>query len=293
MDFCNFLDICPGEDLLKANPRNGDEHNGGQVVMEQQAENRNDLAVFAMRLAEHAGALSLKYFRKTLDVEHKADRSPVTVADRSIETAMRQRIEETYPHHGILGEEHGEENIDRANTWVLDPIDGTKSFITGMPTFGTLVAHLEHAVPVIGIIDMPMLDERWLGVAGQPALFNGSACKTSDCRRLADANIYATSPDMFDAAGKDAFDRVSMRAAMRRFGGDCYAYGLLASGHVDAVMEMQLEPYDYMALVPVIECAGGVITDWQGAPLHTGSDGHVIAAATPALHDEMLCALAA
>ena len=262
--------------------------NSKQDEMSQQSEIFDDLAVFAMRLADLGGGLSLKYFRKTLDVEHKADCSPVTIADREVEAAMRERIEQIYPSHGIYGEEHGLDNVDAAHTWVLDPIDGTKSFITGMPTFGTLIAHLEDGVPVIGVIGVPAMDERWLGVAGRPSLFNGFTCATSDCQTLAEANVYTTSLDIFDAAGLEFFERVSSRAAMRRFGGDCYSYGLLASGHVDAVVEMSLEPYDYLALVPVIEGAGGVITDWQGNPLRTTSDGRVIAAASEALHAEIL-----
>jgi len=247
-----------------------------------------DLAVFAMRLADAAGEISMRYFRRALDVEHKADNSPVTVADRAVETAMRERIEETYPAHGIFGEEHGKEKLGGEHTWVLDPIDGTKSFITGMPLFGTLIAHLEHGEPVLGVIDIPATDERWLGVRGMSTLFNGFACHVSSCKRLAEANLYATSPDIFDEAGASAFGRVSTRAAMRRFGGDCYAYGLLASGHIDAVMEMSLEPYDYLALVPIIECAGGVVTDWSGDRLSEQSDGRVVAAATPELHGEIL-----
>ncbi len=256
--------------------------------MTQQFQNRDDIAFFAMRLADLAGTLSLDYFRKSLDVEHKADTSPVTIADRTVESAMRERIEEHFPDHGIFGEEHGKANVGGAHTWILDPIDGTKSFITGMPTFGTLIAHLENGVPVVGVIDIPALDERWLGIAGKPALFNNIECRTSGCKRLANANIYATSPDIFDASGKVLFERVSDRAAMRRFGGDCYTYGLLASGHVDLVMEMSLEPYDFMALVPVIECAGGLITDWKGEKLHEESDGHVLASASPSLHAEVL-----
>lgn len=256
--------------------------------MSQQSEIFDDLAVFAMRLADLAGGLSLKYFRKELDIEHKADCSPVTVADREVEAAMRERIEQMYPSHGIFGEEHGKANIDAVHTWVLDPIDGTKSFITGMPTYGNLIALLEQGTPVIGIVNMPAMDERWMGIAGRPSLFNGFPCLTSDCQSLAEANIYATSLDIFDAPGLAAFERVSARAAMRRFGGDCYSYGLLASGHVDAVVEMSLEPYDYLSLVPIIEGAGGVITDWQGKALCQGSDGRVIAAASAELHAEIL-----
>lgn len=258
----------------------------GDVVL--QSDNLEDLSIFALRLADAAGAVSMQYFRRVLDVEHKADHSPVTIADRAVEATMRERIEAKYPTHGIFGEEHGKENTDSTQLWILDPIDGTKSFITGMPTFGTLIAHLENGVPVLGVIDIPATGERWLGVKGKPALFNGDTCHVSSCTQLSKANIYATSPDIFDEVGASAFERVSSKAAMRRFGGDCYAYGLLASGHIDAVMEMSLEPYDYLALVPVIECAGGVVTDWNGARLTDQSDGRVIAAATAELHGEIL-----
>ena len=165
--------------------------------LKQQAINHDELAVFAIGLADLAGPLALEYFRKSLDVEHKADTSPVTIADRTVESAMRQKIEQTYPDHGILGEEHGKENTGGAHTWILDPIDGTKSFITGMPTFGTLIAHLENGVPVVGVIDIPAMKERWLGIKGKGALFNNIACQTSGCEQLVNANIYTTSPDIF------------------------------------------------------------------------------------------------
>ena len=256
--------------------------------MKQQSKNHKDVAAFASDLADLAGTLSLKYFRKSLDVEHKADASPVTIADRTVESAMREKIEQTYPDHGIFGEEHGKNKNGGTRSWILDPIDGTKSFITGMPTFGTLIAHLENGVPMVGLIDIPAMRERWLGVAGQRTLFNNTPCQTSGCDKLANANLYATSPDYFDTQGKAKFERVCERAAMRRFGGDCYTYGLLASGHVDVVMEMSLEPYDFLALVPVIECAGGCITDWQGKALSEASSGHVVATASKRLHEEVL-----
>lgn len=246
------------------------------------------LVDFACVLADLAQPMSLEYFRQKLSVELKADLSPVTLADRCIETAMRERIQQTYPGHGVFGEEHGKANMGSAHVWVLDPIDGTRSFVTGMPTFGTLIAHLENGFPTIGVISIPPTGERWVGRAGEVTRFGGAACRVSNCMSLADALIYTTSPDNFDAAGLALFDRVTKQSAMRRFGGDCYCYGLLASGHIDAVIEMNLEPYDFMALVPVVEGAGGVITDWEGQALRLGSDGHVVAAATPALHAEIL-----
>lgn len=249
------------------------------------------LARFADGLADVTDAMAMTYFRKPLDVERKADLSPVTRADRAIETAMRDRIAERFPDHGIFGEEHENARLDAQHIWVLDPIDGTKSFVSGMPTFGTLIACLSDGVPEIGVISIPPTGERWMGGRGKTSTFNGLPCRTSARTSLADATLYTTSPDTFDPDGLQKFEALSCKVAMRRFGGDCYAYGLLASGHVDLVFEMDLHPYDYMALVPVIEGAGGVITDWTGQALGLLSDGRVLAAANPALHAEALAAL--
>ncbi|TNF12986.1 MAG: histidinol-phosphatase [Rhodobacteraceae bacterium] len=249
------------------------------------------LGRFADGLADVTDAMALSFFRRPLDVEHKADLSPVTRADRAIETELRDRIARRFPTHGILGEEQESARLDASHVWVLDPIDGTKSFVSGMPTFGTLIACLAGGTPEIGVISIPPTGERWAGLRGAPSTLNGAPCRTSGRDRLADATLYTTTPDSFDAAGFARFEALSRRVGMRRFGGDCYAYGLLASGHVDLVVEMDLHPYDYMALVPVIEGAGGVITDWQGGALSLQSDGRVIAAASPALHAEALAAL--
>lgn len=249
---------------------------------------REKLARFADTLADVTDAMAMTYFRKPLDVERKADLSPVTQADRAIEALMRERIAERFPAHGILGEEHENTRLDAAHVWVLDPIDGTKSFVSGMPTFGTLIACLSDGVPELGVISIPPTGERWVGLRGVGAALNGKVCKTSGVTRLADATLYTTTPDMFDETGSARFEALSKKVGMRRFGGDCYAYGLLASGHVDLVLEMNLQPYDYMALVAVVEGAGGVITDWNGKALGLQSDGRVIAAASAALHAEAL-----
>ncbi|WP_111734592.1 histidinol-phosphatase [Roseovarius amoyensis] len=249
------------------------------------------LARFADEMADATDAMAMSYFRKPLNVEHKADQSPVTQADRAIETAMRERITRQFPTHGILGEEYENARLDASHVWVLDPIDGTKSFVSGMPTFGTLIACLTDGVPELGTISIPATGDRWMGVRGNPSTFNGAPCRTSGKTRLDEAILYTTSPDIFDAAGLDRFELLSRKAGMRRFGGDCYAYGLLASGHVDIVFEMDLYPYDFMALVPVVKGAGGVITDWNGQDLTLQSDGHVIAAASAELHHEALAAL--
>jgi len=253
----------------------------------------DDLGAFAADAARRAGQASLNWFRVPLTIDTKADESPVTVADRTVESLLRAEIVERFPDHGIFGEEHGRERMEAEHVWVIDPIDGTRSFITGWPLYGTLLAVLRQDKPVIGVIEMPALGERWVGIAGQPTRFQGAPCRTSDCRELAAASLYTTSPDAFDPAGWAVFDRVSRQVRTRRFGGDCYSYGLLAAGHIDLVIEAGLQPYDYLSLVPILEGAGGAIADWQGRPLTTQSDGRVVAAASPELLAAALAAIAA
>lgn len=235
--------------------------------------------------------LARRHFRTPLDVERKADLSPVTRADRAIEREMKAVLERMCPDHGVFGEEFGSSRVDARHLWVLDPIDGTRSFIAGVPLFGTLIARLQEGVPLLGVIDMPMLGETWVGGAGRPTLFNGAPCHSSGCETLAEATLFATSPDQFTDTERQVFDRLSASCRTRRFGGDCYSYGLLASGHVDLILEAELQPYDFMALVPIVTGAGGVISDWQGNALTLASEGQVLAAATPELHRAALSVL--
>jgi inositol-phosphate phosphatase/L-galactose 1-phosphate phosphatase/histidinol-phosphatase len=248
--------------------------------------NACEIFSFAEKLADIARDLARAHFRTVTDYEQKSDLSPVTVADRAIEAALRSAIEEHYPGHGILGEEMGFLEGGR-ELWVLDPIDGTKSFVTGMPLFGTLIAYLEDGLPRLGMIEMPALGERWSAALGVTA-FDGSACQASACSNLGEARIYTSSPDVFQPADWARYERLSRQTALRRFGGDCYMYGLLASGYCDIVVEAALMPYDFMALVPVVEGAGGAITDWEGRPLTLESDGRVVAAANASLHAQAL-----
>ncbi|MFG1477068.1 inositol monophosphatase family protein [Xanthobacter sp. V4C-4] len=247
------------------------------------------VADFAGTLADVARTLARAHFRTTTAFERKADESPVTVADKAIEAALRAAILARFPGHAILGEEAGMTG-DGHLLWVLDPIDGTKSFITGMPLFGALIAFARGGVPRVGVIEMPALGERWVGGAGG-ATFNGQPARASGCTALDQARVYTSSPDFFTPDDWARYDALSRRGAIRRFGGDCYQYGLLASGHCDLVVETALQPYDFMALVPVVAGAGGVMTDWQGRPLGLASDGRVVASATPALHEVALRAL--
>jgi len=253
----------------------------------------SDLLRIADALADAAALHSLRLFRTPLDIIAKADESPVTQADRAAESAMRDILAAERPQDGVYGEEHGQERVDAERVWVLDPIDGTRSFITGSPLWGTLIALVRGGRVELGMVDMPVLGERWVGQSGLGARRNGQPVRVSTCRAVAEARIVTTSPDIFGAEDWKAFDTLSRRCAMRRFGGDCYGYAQLAGGTIDLVVETGLQPYDYLGPAGLIEAAGGIITDWEGRALGLQSDGRVIAAATPELHRQALAVLAA
>lgn len=229
----------------------------------------DEFVELAHQLADAAGEILLQYFRKRIEITDKEDLSPVTIADQAAEQAMRSLISKRFPSHAIFGEEWGLDapEGDFDFVWVLDPIDGTKSFITGKPVFGTLICLVHKGVPIIGIIDQPVLHERWLGVKGKKSLLNGQEIETRPCSSVGDAYLYTTSPHLFCGAAAEAFSRVRDKVKVPLYGCDCYAYGLLAAGHVDLVIESGLKPYDYLALIPVVEGAGGILTDWKGQHL--------------------------
>ena len=257
-------------------------------MVDQQAEAARFLE-FAEQLADAAAAVIRPYFRSKVAIDQKADDSPVTIADREAEQAMRALIERTFPDHGIEGEEFGGVRLDSDYIWHLDPIDGTKSFITGRPLFGTLVSLAHHGQPVAGVIDHCMMDERWTGATGMPSRWNGEPIAIRACQKLRDAVLYVTSPMMFKKPGeREAFARIEHAVGLPMYGGDCYAYGLLAMGFADVIVEADLDTHDYLALIPVIEGAGGVITDWKGRALDPGSDGRVLAAGDRRVHEEAL-----
>lgn len=239
----------------------------------------------ANRLADASGAVIRRYFRTPIPVDQKPDHTPVTVADREAEAGMRELIEAAFPDHGIVGEEMPTRNEGADLTWVLDPIDGTKSFITGKPIFGTLIALLMRETPILGIIDQPITGERWIGALGHPTTLNGTTVRVRPCPNLAQAALDCTTPEMFDGSDATAFEALREKAGLVRFGMDCYAYAVLATGFVDLVVEATMQLYDFAALVPVIEGAGGVITDWQGQPLGPGSDGRILAAGDTRVHE--------
>ena len=248
--------------------------------------------LLAARLADAAGAAIRPFFRKPFAMEAKADLSPVTEADRAAEAAMRAILAEERPYDGVIGEEYGPDRPDAERVWVLDPIDGTRSFVAGRPIFGTLVALLDQTKPVLGMIDQPISGERWLGAAGQPSTLNGAPIRTRACDGIAQAHLATTGPGYFGPESWTAFERVRAAARDTLWGGDCYNYGLLAAGHLDLVIEDGLKLYDFAALVPIVEGAGGRMRDWCGKALDTHSDGRVIAAGDPRLIDLAIAVLA-
>jgi len=247
-----------------------------------------DFSAFVNELASVSGETILPFFRTALSVEDKGrpgSFDPVTAADHAAETAMRTLIRRTFPDHGIIGEEYGKERPDAEYVWVLDPIDGTKSFIAGMPVWGTLIALLRSGEPVFGMMNQPFMREHFSGDGGK-AQYRGPAgtrdLRVRACAELADAVLFTTSPLLMTADERESFGRVEKRVRLSRYGGDCYAYCMLAAGHVDLVIEAGLKPYDVLPLLPIIAGAGGVVTTWDGGAPHAG--GRIIAAGDKRVH---------
>ncbi len=243
---------------------------------------------FAHRIADEARVIALKYYRHWHGLQMKSDHSPVTLADREIEQLVRAGIEAGFPGDGVFGEETGITGGNRDRLWIIDPIDGTGAFATGNPLFGLLLGFCVAGQPVVGMLDAPVMGERWIAVRGQGATMNGTPCRTSGRTRLEEAAISCTAFHAYGPKERASFQAVSDRAALTRLGGDCYAFGLVALGHLDAVVECELQPYDYLPLVPIIEEAGGRMTDWQGNRLTTSSEGRVVAAASAELHEQIM-----
>ena len=254
---------------------------------------------FLDSLADVAARAILPHFRTAMTVEDKTGPGggrydPVTVADRAAETAMRSLIGLHYPGHGILGEEFGPERTDAEHVWVLDPIDGTRAFISGLPVWGTLIGLTTDGVPTLGMMAQPFTGERFAGDTRR-AWYRGPdgerALATRRCAELADAVLFTTTPALFKGADRAAYDRVEAAVRLARYGCDCYAYCMVAAGHVDCVIETGLQAYDIVALIPIIEGAGGVVTNWTGGSAAAG--GSVVASGDPRLHETVLRLLAA
>jgi len=249
---------------------------------------------FAVELARAAGAVALPLFRTDCAQENKAGTGydPVTEADRGGEAAIRKLIAERFPEHGVIGEEYGEDRPDAEFVWVLDPIDGTRAFVAGLPLWTTLVALRHEGRPVVGVIAQPVLDEVFVGSAnGSRLIARGAECaiRVRPCPQLTDAVISTTDPDLFDGAELGAWSQVRAAARLARLGCDAYAYAMLAMGRIDLVIEAGLKPWDIEALMPVVEGAGGTVTNWRGQPVDR--TGQIVAAGDPLALQEALVAL--
>lgn len=238
----------------------------------------------AHALADAAGEIVRGYFRQCYDIATKPDATPVTEADRAVEQAMRAILEDRVPDHGIFGEELGAVRANAEYVWYLDPIDGTKAFIAGVPVFGTLIGLARHGMPVFGVIDQAVSGERWSGGAGYPSTLNEAPATSRSGVDLPNAVVFTTSPDTYENGDLDVLDRLRDKAGLMRYGADCYAFGLVAAGHADIAIECGVNDYDYCALVPIVESAGGVMTNWEGAPVTLGTDTRVIASGSTELH---------
>jgi myo-inositol-1(or 4)-monophosphatase len=246
-----------------------------------------DFASFVDRLASASGETILPFFRTALAVENKqaGGFDPVTQADQAGEQAMRTLIRKAFPDHGILGEEYGAERTDAEYVWVLDPIDGTKSFISGMPAWGTLIGLMRFGEPVFGMMHQPFIGERFSGDGGA-AHYRGPVgerdLNVRACASLADAVLYTTSPLLMNEVDRACFGKVESAVKLSRYGGDCYAYCMLAAGQIDLIIETEIKPYDIVPLIPIIAGAGGIVTTWENEPAQGG--GRIVVAGDARVH---------
>tara|TARA_B100000686_G_C16611601_1_gene874119 strand:+ start:234 stop:1016 length:783 start_codon:yes stop_codon:yes gene_type:complete len=243
---------------------------------------------FANLLADESSEIILKYFRSELDIESKSDNSPVTIADKETETLIREKILKKYKNHGILGEEHKNINLDNEFVWVIDPIDGTRSFIAGHKDFGTLISLLHNQTPILGIINCPAHNERWVGICNEATTLNGSKVSTSNKKNISESYAFTSGLYFENEKFKNNFDKIIKKTKYYRFGGDCYMYGMLASGLIDIVVEDTLKNWDYMALIPVIEGSGGIVSDSSGKKINLKSDGSFVASCTQIVHEQVI-----
>lgn len=252
-----------------------------------------EFVAIAQACADASGAVIRRHFRTPFAVESKQDESPVTVADRGAERAIRDILDAELPDHGIIGEEYGLKEGDGPWTWILDPIDGTRGFVAGVPLFGTLIGLTHRGEAALGVLDQPIIAERWLAHGDAVTTLNGAAATVRDCGGLSAATLMTTDTSYFAPEQEQAWRRVTERCANVRYSADCYAFGLLASGHVDLAIEANVQVYDIAALVPIVENAGGLCTDWQGRPLDLTvmAQPSILAAASPALHAEAMALL--
>ena len=253
-----------------------------------------DLVEFAHRLADAAGEIVRPAARSRRVVHRKADASPVTEIDRAVELRLREMIAARYPAHGVIGEEFGDDRGEAEHVWVLDPVDGTKAFMAGLPVYGTLIALARGGHPALGIIDQPVTRDRWTGIGGRGTWYNGERVHTDACDRLSDALACTTSAEYYEGDDAHAFRRIASRARWIVYGGNCLAFAQVACGLVDVAVETRVGVHDYCALVPVIASAGGVMTGWRGEPLtlDPAPGGRILASGNRAVHEAAMDCLA-
>jgi inositol-phosphate phosphatase/L-galactose 1-phosphate phosphatase/histidinol-phosphatase len=248
---------------------------------------------FANHLADISGEVIRKYFRQDFAEIKKNNQTPVTLADKEAEQIMRNAIAKQFPDHGIIGEEFGNVNPNAKYQWVLDPIDGTVSFVMGRPIFGTLIALAFEGKPILGIINQPINNELWCGIIGDKSTLNNKKIQTRNCLNLSESILCSTSPFFFQGKDLEMLNKIASQTKYQSqggiiYGGDCYLFGLLAMGQIDIIIEQGLNNFDFMALVPVVKAAGGVITDWEGKELDINSDGKILACGDFEMHKKIL-----
>ncbi len=243
---------------------------------------------FANLLADESEKIIFNYFRKKIDIQNKEDNSPVTIADQKVELRIRELINSKFPSHGILGEEYESFKIDSEFVWVIDPIDGTRSFIAGHKDFGTLIALLYKNKPVIGIINCPAHKERWIGIENQQTTLNNKLISTSSIKNIEESYMFTSGIYFDEPILRNGFEKIKNKSRYYRLGGDCYMYGMLASGLIDVVIEDTLKPHDYMALINVIEGAGGKVSDKFGNDININSDGSLVASCNKSIHKDLI-----
>ncbi|MCE3255416.1 MAG: histidinol phosphate phosphatase [Rickettsiaceae bacterium] len=255
--------------------------------------NNQELIDFGNYLADISSEVIRKYFRQDFAEIKKDDQTPVTKADKETELVLREAITKKFPDHGIIGEEFGHFNENAKYKWVLDPIDGTISFVIGRPIFGTLISLCFEDKPILGVINQPISGERWIGIAGGEATLNGKKIKTKNCTDLNQAIFCSTSPFFFKGKDLEIINKISSQTKYQSqggiiYGGDCYLFGLLALGQVDIIIERGLKNFDFSALIPIVEAAGGIVTDWKGRELNLNSDGTILACGDKGIHSKIL-----
>ena len=253
-----------------------------------------DFVEFAHLLADAAGGIVGPAVRSRRVVHRKADASPVTEVDRAVETRLREMIAARFPDHGVVGEEFGGERLDAEHVWVLDPVDGTKAYMAGLPAYGTLIGLARGGRPVLGIVDQPVMRERWTGIDGDGTRRNGERVHTNACGRLSDALVCTTSHEYYEGEDAHAFRRIVSGSGWMVYGGNCLAFAQVAGGFVDVALEARAGVYDYCALVPVVENAGGVMTGWRGEPLtlEPAPGGRILASGNRVVHEAAMTCLA-